>query len=343
MSVELAAGCALSSSQSVSVVPMIQWRPHGITNSTLVAVRRISPVSSWMRSRGTTMWTPFDARTRNLPRSPTRACRSSVHTPVALTTWWLWTSISRPELRSRTRTPVTCSPSRRKPTTGAFGGDGRAVLGRRAGDGEGVAGVVHHGVPVLDRAGQVVAPQRRRDLERRAPGQVAVALQPLVAAERVVQHHPRAHVGPLPVLGQRVEDRQRPHEVRAERVQEQRPLAQRLAHQAELALLQVAQPAVDELARPAGGAGREVTRLDERGRQPARGRVERRAGAGRACADHHDVEDLALHPPQGGVALTWVEPARHSSSLITQRRDRSSARRQSASSAWLSSSDIRGS
>ena len=35
MSLALAAGCALSSVQSVSVVPMIQCRPHGITNSTL--------------------------------------------------------------------------------------------------------------------------------------------------------------------------------------------------------------------------------------------------------------------------------------------------------------------
>ena len=43
MSVDDAAGCALSSSQSVSVVPTIQCRPHGITNSTLFSVRRISP------------------------------------------------------------------------------------------------------------------------------------------------------------------------------------------------------------------------------------------------------------------------------------------------------------
>ena len=44
MSARLAAGWALSRSQSVSVVPMIQCRPHGMTNSTLFSVRRISPV-----------------------------------------------------------------------------------------------------------------------------------------------------------------------------------------------------------------------------------------------------------------------------------------------------------
>jgi hypothetical protein len=54
MSRELAAGWALSSDQSVSVVPMIQWRPHGITNSTLFSVRRMIPVSDCSRSRGTT-------------------------------------------------------------------------------------------------------------------------------------------------------------------------------------------------------------------------------------------------------------------------------------------------
>ena len=43
MSDELAAGCALSSDQSVSVVPTIQCRPHGMTNSTDFSVRRIRP------------------------------------------------------------------------------------------------------------------------------------------------------------------------------------------------------------------------------------------------------------------------------------------------------------
>ena len=117
MSLALAAGWALSSSQSVSVVPMIQWRPHGMTNSTLFSVRRISPLSIWTRSRGTTRWMPLEARTLNLPRSPTRCWRSSVHTPVALMTWRAWMSNSSSARSSSTRTPVTRSPSRRKPTT----------------------------------------------------------------------------------------------------------------------------------------------------------------------------------------------------------------------------------
>ena len=43
MSFLVAAGCARSRCQSVSVVPMIQWLRHGITNSTDFSVRRIRP------------------------------------------------------------------------------------------------------------------------------------------------------------------------------------------------------------------------------------------------------------------------------------------------------------
>ena len=86
MSDVVAAGCARSRFQSVSVVPISQWFFHGMTNSTDVAVRRISPASPVIRSRGTTMCTPLDARTRNRPRPPDSACISSVHTPVQLST-----------------------------------------------------------------------------------------------------------------------------------------------------------------------------------------------------------------------------------------------------------------
>ena len=117
MSFADAAGCALSSCQSVSVVPMIQCRPHGITNSTLFSVRKINAVEDWMRSFGTTRWMPFDARTLNCPRSATMACVSSVQTPVALITWRARISYVLSCSRSTTRAPVTRSPSRRKPTT----------------------------------------------------------------------------------------------------------------------------------------------------------------------------------------------------------------------------------
>ena len=68
-------------------------------------------------------------------------------------------------------------------------------------------------------------------------------------------------------------------EVRADALEQQAALAQRLAHEVEVALLEVAQAAVDELARPARGAGGEVGGLHERDGEPAGRGVERGAGA----------------------------------------------------------------
>ena len=85
------------------------------------------------------------------------------------------------------------------------------------------------------------------------------------------------------------------HEVRRKPGQEQPPLAQRLAHEAQVEHLEVAQAAVDQLARAAGRARRDVARLHERDREPAGGRVQGDAGAGDAAADHEDVEHLRAH------------------------------------------------
>ncbi len=117
MSLRLAAGWSLDSDQSVSVVPMIQCRPHGMTNSTDFSVRRIRPDSPRIRSRGTTRCTPLLARTWNWPRSDVSACVSSVHTPVELMTALARMSNSRPDSRSLTVAPVTRPPSRSSPTT----------------------------------------------------------------------------------------------------------------------------------------------------------------------------------------------------------------------------------
>ena len=71
------------------------------------------------------------------------------------------------------------------------------------------------------------------------------------------------------------------HQVRRERGVDL-ALEQRLAHQPEVEVLQVAQAAVDELARARRGAGGEVGPLHQRDRVAARGGVERDAGAGDA-------------------------------------------------------------
>ena len=101
---------------------------------------------------------------------------------------------------------------------------------------------------------------------------------------------------------QRHEDRHRPHQMRREPGREQAAFAQRLVHQPEFELLEVAQAAVDELARSARRAGGQIARLDERHRQPARGGVQRRTHAGDAATDDQNVEALAAQPVQVGRA-----------------------------------------
>jgi hypothetical protein len=71
---------------------------------------------------------------------------------------------------------------------------------------------------------------------------------------------------------------------------QQGALQQRLAHEPEVEVLEVAQAAVDQLRRAARGAGREVGPLHERDAVAARGRVERHPGARDAPADHDQVE-----------------------------------------------------
>ena len=69
-------------------------------------------------------------------------------------------------------------------------------------------------------------------------------------------------------------------------------LAQRLVHEADVAVLQVAQPAVHELRALRRRAAGEVVALDQRGAQAAAGGVERHPGAGDPAADHEHVERL---------------------------------------------------
>ena len=83
----------------------------------------------------------------------------------------------------------------------------------------------------------------------------------------------------------------------------QAALEQRLADQPEVEVLQVAQAAVDELARAAGGAGGEVVALQQGHAVAAAGRVECDARAGDPAPDDGDVELLLREGGQGLAAL----------------------------------------
>ena len=77
---------------------------------------------------------------------------------------------------------------------------------------------------------------------------------------------------------------------------------QRLSHQPELELLEVAQTAVEHLRRAARCARREIAGLDNGHLQPAGGGIERGTGAHHAAADDDDVELLGTQPiPRDGT------------------------------------------
>ena len=227
-----AAGCDRSSCQSVSVVPMIQWPPHGMTNSTEVAVRRISPASPVIAERGTTRCTPLEARTRRPGRTPTSLSirdMSSLHTPVAATTVRARTSNSGVSGRLQVADPdadhLAGLPD--EPGDPGAGHHGRAEAGRGPGQVDHQPGVVDLPVVVADRAGDRVGAQAGEQPPGAVPGQVPVQRHAAAAARRSRRTRrtrpPRPVVGPVPGPGgrrrrsrQRHQDRHRPDQVRRE-------------------------------------------------------------------------------------------------------------------------------
>jgi hypothetical protein len=108
-------------------------------------------------------------------------------------------------------------------------------------------------------------------------------------------------------MGERKQERHRPDEVRGQLLQQQRALPQRFPYEREVALLEVAKSAVDELAGPARRTRRVVAGLHHAHRQTSGRCVERGAGAGDAAADDQDVEGLRRHPGQGFAALLGTQ------------------------------------
>ena len=178
------------------------------------------------------------------------------------------------------------------------GADHGTVVRGRTCDGQAVARVVDDGVVVADSADEGIPLERGCDAQRARPGDMLLSGHRLGAAHPVVEEDAGRDVGPLPdTLGQRIEERQRLDQVRREESQRQFPLAQRLPHQAELELLEVAQAAVEHLRRPARCARRDVASLDERHPQSAGRGVQSSADADHATADDDDVELLRAEPP----------------------------------------------
>jgi hypothetical protein len=114
-----------------------------------------------------------------------------------------------------------------------------------------VAGVVDLCVVVLDAA-QRVWPQRGRQFQRLPPREMPVHGHRPGAAEHVIQQDAGADVRAFPLVSEREQERDGVHQVGAQLLEQEAALAQRFPHQAEVPLFEVAQAAVNQLARPAG-------------------------------------------------------------------------------------------
>ena len=91
----------------------------------------------------------------------------------------------------------------------------------------------------------------------------------------------------------RHDEGKRPDDVRRG-AQQHFALLQRLAHQAELVILEVAQSAVDELGAGGRGVGREIVLLAKQDGQTATRRIARDAGAVDATADDEQIVNGAV-------------------------------------------------
>ena len=188
-------------------------------------------------------------------------------------------------------------------------GHDRAIVERRgAQDLQGQSGIVGPGIPVEEPGYQPVGAQRGQVLEGLGARHPLMALPDADASGEVVEPQ-GGEVGgghaavDHPVLAEQGdEEGEGLHQVGGI-VEQALALGQVLVHQPELTLLQVADPAVDQL----GGLGRrarsEVVLLDQRGAQAAAGGVQGHPGAGDAAPDDQDVEMLAGQALQRGGAV----------------------------------------
>jgi hypothetical protein len=109
-------------------------------------------------------------------------------------------------------------------------------------------------------------------------------------------------------MGKREQEGDRLDQMRREPLEQQRALGECLAHQAQVELLQVAQAAVNQLARPRRRARAEVPRLDQAGREAPGDGIQGDTRSDDAAAHHQHLQFLASQGVERGRALGRAEP-----------------------------------
>jgi len=91
-----------------------------------------------------------------------------------------------------------------------------------------------------------------------------------------------------------IEERHRAHEVGGNRAEEEATFVECFSHQSEVELLEVSEPAVDELRGAARGPGCDVALLQQGYFQAARGGVQRSSGPCDTGPNDGDVEGFRV-------------------------------------------------
>ena len=160
---------------------------------------------------------------------------------------------------------------------------------------------------------QAVRAQSRHELDRGLSVEHPVPVLTAEVAHQVVNGESEADLqrGVRVLVINRQQERNRAREVRRQPHQ-QPPLLARFADQLEAQLLEVAQPAVDQLGRPAGRAAGEIARFHQRDFQTAQSRLTRGRGALDASTDNREVEGCVAEglkiPFHGSAFGSWTQP-----------------------------------
>jgi len=151
-------------------------------------------------------------------------------------------------------------------------------------------GIEQEIVEVVAGAAQVLGSDARLQAQHIHRREHAIALARAARRQPVVEREADADLDE-PARGvpvDRHQEGQRPHEVRRQPPQAL-ALGERLAHEAEVEQLEIAQAAVDQLRGARGGGGGEIALVDQRDRQASQGQVAGGAGPGHAAAEDDDV------------------------------------------------------
>ena len=206
----------------------------------------------------------------------------------------------------------------------------RPALQRRARQRDREARVVELAVPVAHAAHEPARVRARQQLERAVRAQPLGGAQAMAAGKRVVGLEADAVEARLPpVVG-------RHHEAHALRQvrgigEDRAALVQRLAHEADVALREVAHAAVHELSGARARALAEVVRLDENDGKAARRGVERDAEPGGAAADDRQVPRLGARLGEAGEQHGAIGRSVHRTTFRAERSGSSARGRPGAS------------